>query len=210
MTIKPIETWYAGCRFRSRLEARWAVALDELGITWEYEAQGYKLPSGARYLPDFWLPDQQAHIEVKGSEDAFLAEAPRYAEAIQTSALPGYELIILGPIPDPDTRHYAYALAMDLRDIHGDKVLCLHATDLGTIIKPGSPAHTAGERSNSFSAFCTDIQSYTIGEPPPLSSKKKANTSWTRGVTWPEEPNNPKVRAAYTAARSARFERGAK
>lgn len=55
MKLKPIETKYKGYRFRSRLEARWAVFLDHLGIDWEYEHQGYELPSGY-YLPDFWLP----------------------------------------------------------------------------------------------------------------------------------------------------------
>lgn len=38
--IKPIETRYAGCRFRSRLEARWAVFFDALKIEWEYEPEG--------------------------------------------------------------------------------------------------------------------------------------------------------------------------
>lgn len=52
--IKPIETSYAGCRFRSRIEARWAVFFDYLGIGWEYEPQGFELPSGP-YLPDFLL-----------------------------------------------------------------------------------------------------------------------------------------------------------
>lgn len=33
--IKPIETKYKGYRFRSRLEARWAVFFDALGISWE-------------------------------------------------------------------------------------------------------------------------------------------------------------------------------
>lgn len=52
-TIKPIETHYNGLRFRSRLEARWAVFFDALGIEYEYEPEGFELPSGARYLPDF-------------------------------------------------------------------------------------------------------------------------------------------------------------
>jgi hypothetical protein len=52
--IAPIETRYAGCRFRSRLEARWAVFFDHLGIEWLYEPEGYKLPSGS-YLPDFLI-----------------------------------------------------------------------------------------------------------------------------------------------------------
>lgn len=52
--IKAIETRYAGCHFRSRLEARWAVAFDHLGIAWEYEPEGFETSAG-RYLPDFRL-----------------------------------------------------------------------------------------------------------------------------------------------------------
>lgn len=36
-----IPTMYKGIQFRSRLEARWAVFFDTLGIEWEYEPQGY-------------------------------------------------------------------------------------------------------------------------------------------------------------------------
>lgn len=53
--IPAIPTQYAGYHFRSRLEARWAVFFDTLGIQWVYEDQGYELPSGP-YLPDFWIP----------------------------------------------------------------------------------------------------------------------------------------------------------
>lgn len=66
--IRAIQTRYKGHRFRSRLEARWAVFLDHLGIPWEYEREGYELPNGDRYLPDFWLPDEQVHIEIKGQK----------------------------------------------------------------------------------------------------------------------------------------------
>lgn len=62
---KPIETHYGGYRFRSRLEARWAVFFDALGIRYEYEKEGYKLASG-KYLPDFWLPDWKMWVEIKG------------------------------------------------------------------------------------------------------------------------------------------------
>lgn len=51
--IKPIETVYRGYRFRSRLEARWAVFFDALKFKWEYEPEGFVLPSGRYYLPDF-------------------------------------------------------------------------------------------------------------------------------------------------------------
>lgn len=55
MDLKPIETHYKGYRFRSRLEARWAVFLSSLGYSWEYEKEGYVI-NGRPYLPDFWIP----------------------------------------------------------------------------------------------------------------------------------------------------------
>src|SRR5690606_34064896 len=53
-TIKAIETRYKMYRFRSRLEARWAVFFDAMGIEWDYEPEGYILPDGTYYLPDFF------------------------------------------------------------------------------------------------------------------------------------------------------------
>lgn len=64
--IKPIETVYRGYRFRSRLEARWAVFFDAMGIEWRYEEQGFELEDGSRYLPDFYLPESNTFFEVKG------------------------------------------------------------------------------------------------------------------------------------------------
>lgn len=70
--IKAIETAYKGYSFRSRLEARWAVFFDALGIEWQYEPEGFELPSGW-YLPDFaFRPviDGQPRvefIEIKGA-----------------------------------------------------------------------------------------------------------------------------------------------
>lgn len=55
MSAKAIETHYKGYRFRSRLEARWAVFFDAIGVDWEYEVEGYSLPDKTAYLPDFKL-----------------------------------------------------------------------------------------------------------------------------------------------------------
>lgn len=46
---------YRGIRFRSRTEARWAIYFEALGVPWEYEVEGFALPSG-NYVPDFLLP----------------------------------------------------------------------------------------------------------------------------------------------------------
>lgn len=74
MKPKAIETSYAGHRFRSRLEARWAVAFDALGVRWQYEVEGYECGTRLswsdrtiKYLPDFWLPDLGTWAEVKGA-----------------------------------------------------------------------------------------------------------------------------------------------
>lgn len=80
--IKAIETEYRGCRFRSRLEARWAVFFDALGWDWQYEKQGYEIGwEGDNTLP--WLPDFEVttsphhensmsfYAEVKGDPDFF-------------------------------------------------------------------------------------------------------------------------------------------
>lgn len=63
--MQPIQTVYKGYRFRSRLEARWAVFLDALSTKWSYEKEGFDL-SGTWYLPDFWVDDWDTWIEIKG------------------------------------------------------------------------------------------------------------------------------------------------
>lgn len=63
--FKAIETRYDGYKFRSRLEARWATFFNELDIEYHYEPEGYVL-NGEPYLPDFWIPEWECFIEIKG------------------------------------------------------------------------------------------------------------------------------------------------
>lgn len=63
---KSIPSFYNGVTFRSRTEARWAVFMDQLGVRWMYEHEGFELPSG-RYVPDFWLPQMGRYLEIKPS-----------------------------------------------------------------------------------------------------------------------------------------------
>lgn len=62
--IKAIPTRYKGYHFRSRLEARWAVFFDAMGLRWEYEPEGFELGCGERYLPDF-LIEGYCYAEIK-------------------------------------------------------------------------------------------------------------------------------------------------
>ena len=111
-TAQPIETRYAGCRFRSRLEARWAVFFDAMGIPWESEPQGFTLSDGRNYLPDFLLPQCGTWVEVKGSAerlDASLMErAARDLPVMPYEWENGPQLMILGPIPRPQPDGHDY------------------------------------------------------------------------------------------------------
>lgn len=71
--IKAIETQYNGYRFRSRLEARWAVYFDAMGIEYEYEPEGFNTGFG-NYLPDFFLPGINAYVEIKGNNAFSISE----------------------------------------------------------------------------------------------------------------------------------------
>lgn len=108
---RAIETSYNGYRFRSRLEARWAVFLDALGVTWEYEKEGFDLGGGVFYLPDFYIVEPGYWLEIKPTRTeqhseawvkaALLAEHTQQYVVITTTPLMkhGWEasLLLLNP-----------------------------------------------------------------------------------------------------------------
>ena len=66
--MKAIETVYKGYRFRSRLEARWAVFFNYMGLQWVYEDEGYVTESKEYHLPDFTvfrLGKKKINYEIK-------------------------------------------------------------------------------------------------------------------------------------------------
>ena len=106
LEVRALETGYKGCRFRSRLEARWAVFFDALGVKWSYEPIGFELPSGAKYLPDFRIKclgkrgctnePFTLFVEVKGemTED----DADKIKEFSHS-----FPVLVVGDIPVPDS-----------------------------------------------------------------------------------------------------------
>jgi hypothetical protein len=108
ITLRAIETVYKGYRFRSRLEARWAVFFDAMGIDWSYEPEGFELSDGSRYLPDFCLHErvrsdyiQDTYAEVKPFGGDF-TKAIRLADDIDRPIL----LLEGEPAPHFYTRHH--------------------------------------------------------------------------------------------------------
>jgi hypothetical protein len=114
--IRAIETEYQGYRFRSRLEARWAVFFDALGVRYEYEKEGYDLGEAGWYLPDFWLPDCGGWVEIKPGE-------PTRDERDKLHALVGglrQPLVLLEGVPDEDEYGTTSARVLAWDDLEDD------------------------------------------------------------------------------------------
>jgi len=93
--IQPIETVYNGYRFRSRLEARWAVFFDAMGFDWTYEKEGFHL-GDIYYLPDFWIEDVKYWAEVKSEK--FTSNEKRKCELLVLGSK--RPCLLLNGIPD--------------------------------------------------------------------------------------------------------------
>lgn len=104
---KAIETIYNGYRFRSRLEARWAVFFDTAGIRYEYEPEGFEIEYSdwdqpIRYLPDFYFPDWDIYGEVKPSLEKLKEDEEKLAWMIDYGGPMSNGLLVLGQIPNPN------------------------------------------------------------------------------------------------------------
>lgn len=211
-TIEAIETEYAGCRFRSRLEARWAVFFDALHVKWEYEPQGYLLGVERRpYLPDFWLPGLGIWVEVKGETSALDIRLLDLAVS-HPGGLPSDDpygelgILILGPIPKPGTT-------------------ALHWRMFRTLYAPGEnfcacwDLRYSQHAFESYPAAALELVRRETGEPfleSPGATLLQIGRTYLRPLhddivqSQPDRRllSDPRVDAAYRAARSARFEHG--
>lgn len=96
--IKAIDTLYRGNYFRSRLEARWAVFFDAVGIKYEYEPNGFS-HSGECYLPDFYLPE--TYLKNSKSKGIYIEIKPAIYEndSIPQSAWFNKKLVLFKGLP---------------------------------------------------------------------------------------------------------------
>ncbi len=210
MSIRAIETSYAGHRFRSRLEARWAVFFDKMDIHWEYEPQGYAVgPDSKRkpYLPDFWLPKEKLWVEVKGSEEQLDVELLFHA-VIPHFGLPNpagphlidehqVRLLILGPIGPADA---------------------LVDSTTGEHAGYSQPAHTVltfrkGDVFQGMACFFAggiDItpEGGLVGNDGPYIDWEGRGTRWGNWVGGGVLISEDRDEAAHAAYRAARFKHG--
>ena len=223
--MKAIETIYKGYRFRSRLEARWAVGFDAMRIAWTYESEGYEkqFSNGRmeRYLPDFYLPETKTWVEVKGEMTP--AEALRLAEFLDygcplphvddsydppnewPQSCPG--LLVLGDIPDPDCGLTLHRLVTHGKALHPGWAYFTppgHGNVPGRLKRAprdfleGLRWATAEPRlnvSHGFDGLCID-------------ESEAVHLFSPRALSLRTELCFPEVQSAYRAARSARFEHG--
>lgn len=195
MNVKPIPTKYAGCFFRSRLEARWAVFFNEMGIEWLYEPEGFQIDDNTRYLPDFYLPRLGRWAEVKGHtsnvDDSYrmlLGGLVDYDGPLASG------LLLLGDIPDVTNATYVYW--HELRWRKGVVARSVHFLDdkyMALGVGPG----TLSEFSNVETANMPDDANW---EATCIRISCVDDHTW-----WPLDS---KVRDAYVKARSCRFEHG--
>ena len=197
-----IETEYKGLKFRSRLEARWAVFFDKLKIAYQYEAQGYEA-NGFRYLPDFYLPDLKDYVEVKGTTAAMRDEARRmYGFVNESSPLPGFadgdsSLIVLGEVPEASGHNVIYHPVF--------------MVDKGSAVRRYTAAMSF-DNNGMFIPTSNSISDWIIGVGERKTESSPESSCWTVEpfVSKVENPfiGGEKVVEAYRAARQARFEYG--
>lgn len=204
-TIQAIQTHYNGYHFRSRLEARWAVFFDTLGLKYEYEKEGYKNElNGIMYLPDFWLPETECYVEVKGNMteneaeklSEFLSDGcplPLFDDSTNTKT---GELLILGDLPNAP---FGYVFHK-----------CLSRSKGATLLRPfyfGSEGpHLVDDKSISWINRFHDGN--LLGSDYGSAGYFNASELNPEPIVIPAKKAWVEVMDAYAAGRKARFEHG--
>lgn len=180
---EPIQTYAFGHHFRSRLEARWSTFFSSLNVPWHYEMEGFELGVGVRYLPDFWLPQQDCWVEIKGAMPT--AEEERKA-ALLATATGKRVLIFYGPIP--------YVIGND-----GP-----HDTASAFLFAPG-------ECSDNCYAWCECPACSALGieyqaRADRLPCRRCGSCQTSRNRDRGHNGDTPRLLRAYQAARHCRFD----
>ena len=203
--ISPIETEFKGFRFRSRIEARWAVFFEELGYDWKYEHEGYQA-GGARYLPDFEITDAKGNVfyaEVKGDPLGIVRDYERLVSVLNDdSPLPRFAdsyathqsgLLLLGDIPREPIGLVFFPVVRNHAGLHKSWF---------TFGSKRYPIVITSSQADPLPMMCGLIEELWI-ENNPDAWKVETKIVMASG-------HYPGVKPAFKAAQSARFEHGEK
>lgn len=195
--MKPIETHYNGYRFRSRLEARWAVFFDAIGVEWEYEKEGYDLGDAGWYLPDFWLPrcnsiGDSTWVEVKSEPFTQYELQKCYALSTETDK----PCLLLSGMPTTNTYTHIFPIADYV--VQNDGV--------GNLVKHG--AHCV--YGHIYYIYETFLRTWSMTWQSMFQDEKITEGGFLvpSGYAIEDWSCERPLRNAIYAARSARFEHG--
>lgn len=199
-----IETHYNGYRFRSRLEARWAVFFDAIGIRYEYEPEGFVGGYGEYYLPDFYLSDYDVYVEVKGSDKQLERDAQKIEGAIdfQSTPISTAGLILLGPIPYKEWCIPYFDLLYWHKGVCSTK--CLF--DIEASFEHG--AYYLEKNESQFWHMYGIDNYFDCGSPLPPTVSVNAKYQDSHSILFLMKRPFQMLNEAYKKAREARFEHG--
>lgn len=193
--IKSIETVYNGYRFRSRLEARWAVFFDTLGIQYYYELEGFDLGEFGYYLPDFKLSfPYTVWVEVKGNDPTII----EIDKAAHLCLMLKQQVIILSGMIGTNEENIAYHFSYHEHTDGGmpGGEVALDWIDDDGYAYPSIPVYGGPGWFGIGRKDCRELWVCAEGSAHCLNPI-------TGDERWPVHPGY-----AYTAARQARFEHG--
>jgi hypothetical protein len=215
MTIKPIDTYYAGHYFRSRLEARWAHVFDNLGVRWEYEPQGYRVGENRRpYLPDFYLTDLGWWVEVKGDPQRLdvrlLIDAIHPTKGLgRTDAWYFTNILILGAVPDFGELTPAHFSISRSAAIGRGPMACSECTFTEPLFGIHYFAPIVDLPKIEDSKQATALRRLgAVLYPACRSAARQLHNDLTQALPIKQAPELPHLLGAYTLGRTARFEHG--
>lgn len=208
--MEAIQTYYNGYHFRSRLEARWAVFFDALGVKYEYEPEGFNL-NGTCYLPDFFLQEFDVYVEIKPDNQQMISKGDEMCSLFRDCTGRAIILCVDDPVNAEITLYCwdttedsggSSEWTCDFVEFQNRIVLCTNPTrtdrDIYTRDFPefekscdrvGTPAMFTGDKDLLWKRICSNMEEL-----------KGIAGNHARGI----------VNKAKLAARQARFEHGEK
>lgn len=230
MSINPIK--YDGYRFRSVLDARWAVFFKTLGVKYEYEKKNDEL-NGVWCLPAFWLPELDCWVEIKGQKPT--DEEIRKIELLSHNTFQNVHLFY-GEIEIPGQGNFYKNILSQIvvLDLPGSPMFPPYLEgDTGWAQCPWclSVGITYHSSLYGLKCGCYEYVKQFMNQKPlealfnrcpdlftgePLNGRTHHNFYNLAIERWWRDKSNaliyagdsPRLIAAYTAARQARFERG--